>query len=227
MTVAGEQGPRAPRVGIMTAAAPASSALRMPAPRPPLPPGPPPADVRAAVAGDRDATARLLGAVSPLVLRYCRTRLPPGTAESAEDVAQDVCVALLVRLPHYVERGLPFMAFVHRVAANHVVDAHRRAARARRHPPDSAVSLPGPPADALPGIDDERALRRALARLPATPRTVLVLRVAFGLPVGHVAEALGMSPGAVRVAQHRALARLRADAELAVPDGAPEARPDG
>jgi RNA polymerase sigma-70 factor (ECF subfamily) len=171
--------------------------------------------------------ARLLGAVSPLVLRYCRTRLPSGTAESPEDVTQDVCIALLLRLPHYVERGLPFMAFVHRVAANHVVDAHRRAARAGRHPPDSAGALPAPPADALPGIDGERALRHALARLPARPRTVLVLRVAFGLPVDHVAEALGMSPGAVRVAQHRALARLRADPGLMAPDGAAAARSGG
>lgn len=208
----------------MTAAAPAAPAVRVPAPRPSLPPGPHPADVRAAAAGDRAAMARLLGAVLPLVLRYCRNRLPSGTAESAEDVAQDICIALLLRLPHYVERGLPFMAFVHRIAANHVVDAHRRATRARRHPPDHARALPAPPADALPGIDGERALRCALARLPARPRTVLVLRIAFGLPVDHVAEALGMSPGAVRVAQHRALARLRADPELMAPDGAAGAR---
>jgi RNA polymerase sigma-70 factor (ECF subfamily) len=204
----------------MTAAAPAAAPDRVPAPRSPRPPGPHPADVSAAVAGDREALARLLAAVAPLVLRYCRNRLPPGTAESAEDVAQDVCVALLLRLPHYTERGLPFMAFVHRIAANQVVDAHRRAARARRHPPDSAVALPGPPADALPAIDGEQALRRALARLPATPRTVFVLRIAFGLPVGRVAEELGMSPGAVRVAQHRALARLRADRDLVAPDSA-------
>jgi RNA polymerase sigma-70 factor (ECF subfamily) len=202
----------------MTAAAPAAATGARPAPRSPLPPGPDPADVTAAVAGDRDATARLLGAVAPLVLRYCRHRLPPGTAESAEDVAQDVCVALLLRLPRYCERGVPFMAFVHRIAANQVVDAHRRAARARRHPPDASTTLPAPPADALPAVDGERALRRALGRLPETPRTVLVLRVAFGLPVGRVAEELHMSPGAVRVAQHRALARLRADRDLRAPD---------
>ena len=52
-------------------------------------------------------------------------------------------------------------------------------------------------------------MRGLLDRLPATQRELLILRVAVGLSAEETGNALGMSSGAVRVAQHRALARLR------------------
>ena len=58
-------------------------------------------------------------------------------------------------------------------------------------------------------IEAERA-RALLARLPSHQRELLVLRVLTGLTAEETGNTLGMSPGAVRVAQHRALARLRA-----------------
>ncbi|MDQ3528217.1 MAG: RNA polymerase subunit sigma, partial [Actinomycetota bacterium] len=48
-----------------------------------------------------------------------------------------------------------------------------------------------------------------LDELPGHQRELLVLRVAVGLTARETADALGMTPGAVRVAQHRALNRLR------------------
>jgi len=56
--------------------------------------------------------------------------------------------------------------------------------------------------------------RRLLARLPENQRELLLLRVVSGLSAEETGNVLGMSPGAVRVAQHRALARLRQMAEL-------------
>ena len=58
-------------------------------------------------------------------------------------------------------------------------------------------------------IEAQRA-RALLARLPAHQRELVVLRVLTGLSAQETGSALGMSAGAVRVAQHRALARLRA-----------------
>ena len=58
-------------------------------------------------------------------------------------------------------------------------------------------------------LEAER-VRALLAQLPAQQHRLLVLRVLTGMSAEETGEALGMSPGAVRVAQHRALARLRA-----------------
>ncbi|HEY0808445.1 MAG TPA: sigma factor, partial [Pseudonocardiaceae bacterium] len=74
--------------------------------------------VAAAVAGDRTATDRLLGYVRPLVVRYCRARV--GRQErsfaSADDVAQEVCLAVLTALASYRDQGRPFLAFVYGIA---------------------------------------------------------------------------------------------------------------
>ena len=60
-------------------------------------------------------------------------------------------------------------------------------------------------------LDAERdaALRVLLAHLTPRQREVLVLRLAVGVSAEQTAEAIGSTPGAVRVTQHRALLRLR------------------
>ena len=169
--------------------------------------------VRAATAGDRDAVERLLAVVQPRVVRYCRARLgPPNRSPSADDVAQDVCLAVLRGLPRYRFEGKPFMAFVHGVAAHKVIDAHRAATRIHRHldddVPDVEDPTEGPEPHALRAeLSDE--LRRLLDELPEAQREVLVLRVALGLSAVETAATVGSTPGAVRVAQHRGLSRLR------------------
>ena len=87
--------------------------------------------VAEAVAGDRDALREVLEIIRPIVVRYCRARI--GTADrsglSADDVAQEVCLAAIMALPRYQDQGRPFLAFVYGIAAHKVADAHRAAAR--------------------------------------------------------------------------------------------------
>src|SRR4051812_20783359 len=84
-----------------------------------------------AVRTDPDATAALLTELRPGIVRYCRARLGRvgGAYTTADDVAQDVCVALLRALPRYRDQGRPFTAFVFGIAAHKVVDAQRAAVR--------------------------------------------------------------------------------------------------
>ncbi|MFE0172329.1 sigma factor [Streptomyces sp. NPDC059002] len=150
-----------------------------------------------AVEGDEQATHDLLAHVHPLALRYCRTRLSrlPGDARHfVEDLAQEVCVAVLLALPRYKKTGRPFEAFVFAIAAHKVADLQRAA---MRHPGSTAV-----PSDQMPERPDDS--------LGPEER---VLLSAVGLTAEEAGEMLGMSPGAVRVARHRALSRLRALAE--------------
>jgi RNA polymerase sigma-70 factor, ECF subfamily len=177
--------------------------------------------VRNAAAGDQDAVGRLLAVVRPHVVRYCRARLGPSNRTSADDVAQEVCLAVLTGLPGYRFQGKPFMAFVYGVAAHKVIDAHRAATRTRWgldvEIPDSADMTEGPEQHAL-RAELSGELRRLLDELPESQREILVLRVALGMSAEETAGAVGSTPGAVRVAQHRALARLRSSlADSGVP----------
>lgn len=179
------------------------------------PPGDIAATVADAVGGDRRAVERLLAQVRPLVVRYCRARV--GRQErsfaSADDVAQEVCLAVLTALPSYRDQGRPFLAFVYGIAAHKVADAHRAAARNRSEPvadvPDEPDEQAGPEQRAMRGeLSGEMA--ELLKVLPPKQREIVVLRVVVGLSAEETADAVGSTPGAVRVAQHRALTRLRA-----------------
>ncbi|OLE24529.1 MAG: RNA polymerase sigma factor ShbA [Actinobacteria bacterium 13_1_20CM_3_71_11] len=168
-----------------------------------------------AVRGDPDATAALLTLVRPGVVRYCRAHLGRvgGRYTTADDVSQEVCLAVLRSLPRYRDQGRPFAAFVYGIAAHKIADAQRAAVRHLAVTPvdvilDQADSAPGPEQRAIE-TDQARRLSELLRQLSEVHREILVLRVAVGLSAEEVAGALGMTAGAVRVAQSRALARLR------------------
>lgn len=166
-----------------------------------------------AVRGDRRATEELLTTVRAMVLRYCRARLGGQyrVIGSAEDVAQDVCLAVLTALARYEVRALSFRAFVYGIAAHKVADAFRAAARDRSEPVadvDHAVDHDSPELRVLHAERSER-LGRLLTVLSDRQREILVLRVVIGLGAAEVAEVVRSTPGAVRVLQHRALVRLR------------------
>jgi RNA polymerase sigma-70 factor (ECF subfamily) len=167
-----------------------------------------------AMTGDRAAVARLLELIRPLVARYCRGKLGPVDRSflSADDVAQEVCLAVLGALPNYRVQGRPFLAFVYGIAAHKVIDAHRAVTRGRSDPvadvPDVVAGDAGPEQQAMRG-ELSAQLRALLDELPEKQREILVLRIVVGLSAEETAEIVGASAGAVRVAQHRALTRLR------------------
>jgi RNA polymerase sigma-70 factor (ECF subfamily) len=167
-----------------------------------------------AVRGHPAAIESLLQHIRPMVVRYCRARLGriTGHYHVADDVAQEVCIALLAALPRYRDMGRPFASFVFGIASHKVADAVRNASRLAvptEDLPDGPDDRPGPEETVVAYIEAERA-RKLLAQLPAHLRELLVLRVVTGLSAEETGNVLGMSAGAVRVAQHRALARLRA-----------------
>ncbi|MCE7009987.1 RNA polymerase sigma factor ShbA [Kibdelosporangium philippinense] len=163
--------------------------------------------VSPAVAGDPEAVGRLLTTIRPLVVQYCRVRI--GRAEQslarADDVAQEACLAVLTALPRYRSQGRPFLAFVYGITAHKVADAQRVRGRDQR--------------ESAPMSDAERDQTTAnidqmLSGLTPRQRDILILRIVIGLSAEETAEAVGSTPGAVRVAQHRALARLRKTTNL-------------
>jgi RNA polymerase sigma-70 factor (ECF subfamily) len=177
-------------------------------------PGLDPEVVRRAVGGEAVAKRLLLESVRPIVVRYCRARVgrTERTFGSADDVAQDICLAVLTALPTFRDQGRPFLAFVFGIAAHKVADAHRTSAKNRAEPvselPEVQETSAGPEERAV--LDDLSARMGGLLRtLPDRQREILVLRVVLGLSADEAAEAIGSTAGAIRVAQHRALTQLR------------------
>ncbi|WP_430335425.1 sigma-70 family RNA polymerase sigma factor [Rhodococcus sp. ACT016] len=174
-----------------------------------------PADVNgiavAASAGIDGAMDDLMAQVRPMILGFCRSRLGSVRRISAEDVTQEVCIAVIGALPRYEHRG-KFTAFVFGIATHKVTDALRAVHRDRSvlvdDLPDVAADTEAP---------DEHVMRtEQLGRIEAMldvltrqQRSILHLRIIEEKTAAETAAALHMTPGAVRVAQHRALTRLR------------------
>lgn len=163
--------------------------------------------------GETVAVNLLITAVRKAVHRYCRARLATysGGLEVAEDVTQEVCLAVVDVLPRYQDQGAPFAALVYAIASNKVADAQRRYARTPfqvvEELPEHAEPALGPEQQTMARSDVEAALA-LLERLP--PRMAQVVRLrAEGLSAEDVGAIVGLTANAVRVTQHRALARLR------------------
>jgi len=104
-------------------------------------------------------------------VRYCRAHLGRlgGRYTTADDVAQEVCIAVLGSLPRYRDEGRPFTAFVYGIAAHKVVDAQRAAARHMVVTPtetalDRPDGAPGPEQQAV-SLDTIRRLADLLSHL--------------------------------------------------------------
>lgn len=161
--------------------------------------------VSAALTGSRLATECVLRTIQPWAVRYCRARIGQRqrSYEQADELARQVCQTVLTTLRTYQDHRGSFLAFVYEAAAR-AVDAYRHPARSMAQRGAAAVQLvvvePAEPAGQM---------ARLLSRLPPSQREIMVLRVAVGLSTQQTADALGCTPGAVRVAQHRALDQLR------------------
>lgn len=122
-------------------------------------------------------------------------------------------MAVVKALPRYVHTGKPFGAFVHGITSHKIADALRTSYRDRTSATDSLPDRVDPsagPEDAALARERAEHARALLDRLPPAHRELLLLRVVQGLSAEDAGAALGMTAGAVRVAQHRALSRLRA-----------------
>ncbi|PXY27881.1 RNA polymerase sigma factor ShbA [Prauserella muralis] len=170
--------------------------------------------VTAAQSGDEEATNELFTRLSPIIVRYCRARISPNGRghASADDVAQEVFLAVLKALPRFQGAEEGFVPFVYGIAAHKVADHYRATGRDRTQsatePTDEPDPSPGPEQRALTS-DLGARMRTLLDQLPPIQREIIVLRVAVGWTSTETAAAVGWSPTAVRVAQHRALGKLR------------------
>ena len=123
-------------------------------------------------------------------------------------------MAAMMALPRYQDQGRPFLAFVYGIAAHKVADAHRAAGRNKADPTDvvpERMDVHAGPEQMAINADAGDRMNALLQLLPEKQREILILRVVVGLSAEETADAVGSTAGAVRVAQHRALARLKTE----------------
>lgn len=167
---------------------------------------------------DKDALAEAYDQYAPAMYRYAY-RLT-GRAETAQEIVSDTFCRLLVALKNGGGPKQHLSAWLYRVAHNLVVDFYRR------QPAQSPEALDDVAEVAVPGLHEERILRReeaervrnVLRLLTPLQQQVVALRFLEGLDNEEVAECVGRTVGAVKALQHRALNSLRRILEEA--DGA-------
>lgn len=167
--------------------------------------------VVAAQGGDRAALEELLARTRPQIYRYVLARLVD--RDCAEDVTQEVTMVVVSALPRYVDTGRSPLAWIFGIAQHKVSEAHRSGGRRREtvvdQVPDRRDDRSAPDITVC-ALETARELTAMLDQLPPPQGEILRLRVAAGLSAEETGAVLGMTAGAVRIAQHRALTKLRA-----------------
>jgi RNA polymerase sigma-70 factor, ECF subfamily len=129
---------------------------------------------------------------------------------TAEDLTSEVFYKALANLKGFEWRGVPFVAWLLRIAGNAVIDRAQRASR--EHPITEDPLDTGAKPDMVV-IEHRARLFQLVQRLPETQRRVVQERFVDQRSIREVAERLGKSEAAIKQLQLRALERLRTQME--------------
>ena len=169
-----------------------------------------------AAQGDQEAFGvlyeRYLGRIYNYV--YYRT----GNSYDAEDLTARVFLRALRHIGNYTDRGLPFSAWLYRIAHNLVANWHRDNSR-RREVPLEEILLPRPPGEhpemVLLQTEEHEGLLRVIRGLPPERQQLLILKFVEHLSNAEIGLIMGRTEGAVKSLYHRTLLSLRGEFEAA------------
>jgi RNA polymerase sigma-70 factor, ECF subfamily len=134
---------------------------------------------------------------------------------TAEDVTSEAFHKALANLQSYEWRGVPFAAWLLRIAANIIIDCAKRAARefpAPDDPPEPAARLDLQDTE-MRAMERRAQLFRLVGQLPEVQKQVIYDRFVEQRSIKEIAQRLGRTEGAVKQLQLRAVQKLRAQME--------------
>lgn len=158
--------------------------------------------------GDEEAWEALFRRSYPKLLAYAARRLP--TDVQAKDAVGETMTRAVAHIDRLRHEGGGFDAWMYGIIRHVVVDAQRALAKEGPGLVPDAVDWRSQPSERTIDREDAAEVRAAFARLSAADQELLELRVVAELSAEEVGSVLGRRPGAVRMAQSRALIRLRA-----------------
>ncbi|GAI42433.1 unnamed protein product [marine sediment metagenome] len=163
--------------------------------------------VRRAQHRDQEAFAQLYEEHFDKIYRYVTLKI--GNETEAEDMTQQVFLNALQSISSFKWKGIPFSAWLFRIAHNQVVDYWRSKKRTTVPLDESLVSNDNNPQLLTEQKLDIEQLILATKQLTELQRDVISLRFAGELSIAQVAKAMGKSQGAVKALQHSAIVALR------------------
>lgn len=135
-----------------------------------------------------------------------------GNHHDAEDLTSRVFYRALTHIHDYTDRGVPFSAWLYRIAHNLVANWHRDHARRQNLALDD-VTLIGDSFEMPEWIAESNESRRwlltAIRRLPEERQELLILKFVEQLPNAEVGQIMGRTEGAIKSLYHRTLLALR------------------
>jgi RNA polymerase sigma-70 factor, ECF subfamily len=155
--------------------------------------------------GDQGALRFLYVSYSHNIYGYVRSIVRDD--HEAEDITQHVFAKLMTRITRYDDRGVPFFAWLLRLARNVAID-HLRANRLT--PTEHVID---PDTSSSEDLDRAETVRHALACLPDEQRQVVILRHVVGLTPGEIANRMGRSEGSIHGLHHRGRRALQRELE--------------
>jgi RNA polymerase sigma-70 factor (ECF subfamily) len=157
---------------------------------------------------DQKAISELYRRHAQSIHRYIYYRV--GDVNVAEDLTADVFLKALEGLEGFTYRGIPFSAWLYRIAHARVMDHFRKRARHELLPLDERLvaTEKGPQATVEAKLDHEE-LQSAIAQLTIEQQQVIILKFVEGLSNAEVARIMGKTEGAVKSLQHRGLNSLQ------------------
>ena len=171
--------------------------------------------IQKAQRGDTHAFGDLYESHAPVIFRYLFAHLD--SRMDAEDLTGEVFLKAWQSLPKYTERGVPFLAFLFRIARNVLVDHYRQSNRLESKSPDELDGYKEEgntePGEMIGSQMEHQKILRVLTTLRPDYQSLLTLRFISELSPEETAQVMKRSVGAIRVLQHRALTALRQEIE--------------
>ena len=164
--------------------------------------------------GDLDAFGVLYGKYVDRIFNYVYYRT--GNVHDAEDLTARVFFRALHHIQTYTDRGVPFSAWLYRIAHNLVANWHRDRSRRPVLPLEdhlAASAISSHPETLALAEEEGELLLVAVRRLPAERQQLLILKFVEHMSNAEIGETMGRSEGAVKSLYHRTLLALRDELE--------------
>lgn len=166
--------------------------------------------VALAAGGDADAFSKLYERYVTRIYNYIYYRT--GNPHEAEDLTSRVFHRALHHISNYDNRGVPFTAWLYRIAHNLVANWHRDNSRRKEVPLEDYTQLPQrtqAPEASLVDNQELEDLLKIIRRLPSDRQQLLILKFVEGMSNAEVAVIMMRSEGAIKSLYHRTLMALR------------------
>jgi len=160
--------------------------------------------------GDKDAFGEIYERYLGRIFNYVYYRT--GNTHDAEDLTARVFQRAMNHIHTYTDRGVPFSAWLYRIAHNLVANWHRDRSRKQEIPIDDLPVLPAKgdqPETWLMRTEEQEALLRLIRKLPPERQHLLILKFVENLSNAEIGQIMGRSEGAIKSLYHRTLLALR------------------